>query len=272
MNLSQKNTNSLDEMKTKNLRKISIRFFIPLVMGMGLVVGGYELKKSLVSNNIIDQYGAENTGLTVKQTQISQNLQARVLPQVLQQKSNNLDVLYQQAAIADIELQNIAKKWAGATEGTVVLPPGGLKGRRRAEEKIKMDYQGDASKITDLARLSIEYDSLEQLYFALQAMPKTVNLVRIKDRFIQPTPGGYRDILLNVKLSNQHIAEVQLNLKSINQVRFGAGYQLYQQVRQIQVKAMNENRELTLAEQEEIDKLNQESQKLYDAALYSIEP
>ncbi|MGB3404709.1 MAG: hypothetical protein WBA77_18640 [Microcoleaceae cyanobacterium] len=256
----------------KNLQKISTRFFIPLLMGIGLVLGSYELKFSLVSNNKINSSVAENTGLTSEKTQISQTIKSRVLPQILQQKYSNLDVLYQQAAIADIELQNIAKKWANITEGTVVLPPGGLKGRRRAEEKIKMDYEGDASKITDLARISIEYDSLEQLYFALQAIPETVKLVRIKDRFIQPTPGGYRDILLNVKLSNQHIAEVQLNLKSINQVRFGKGYQLYQQIRQIQVNAMNENRELSLAEQQEIEKLNQESQKLYDAALYSVNP
>ncbi len=69
------------------------------------------------------------------------------------------------------------------------------------------------------------------------------------------------------KLSNHHIAEVQLNLKSINQVRFGKGYQVYQKIRQIQVKAMNENRLLTIAESEEIEQLNSESQQLYNAAL-----
>lgn len=258
----------------KNLQKISTRFLIPLFVGVGLVSGVYQLQQrtnwqsSFVSTSQVVKSDPSNIGLTPQQIQISQTVQSRILSQELRQNSNDLNQLYQQAAIADIELQNIAQEWAKMTGGTVVLPPGGLKGRERAEEKIRMDYNGDASRITDLTRLSIEYDSLEELYHALKALPETVNLVRLKDRFIQPTPGGYRDILLNLKLSNQHIAEIQLNLKSINQVRFGEGYQLYQKIRQIQVQAMNEQRALTLAETQEIDALNQASKKLYDGALH----
>jgi hypothetical protein len=241
----------------KNLQKVSTRFFIPLLVGVGLVSVVYELQQrtdwqsSFVYTSQIVQSDRLNTGLTPQQITISKTVQKRILSQEIWQNSNDLNQLYQQAAIADIELQNIAQEWAKMTGGTVVLPPGGLKGRERAEEKIRMDYNGNASQITDLTRLSIEYDSLEQLYYALKALPETVNLVRLKDRFIQPTPGGYRDILLNLKLSNQHIAEIQLNLKSINQVRFGEGYQLYQKIRQIQLQAMNENRPLTLAETQE---------------------
>jgi hypothetical protein len=259
----------------KDLQKASTRFLIPLLVGVGLVSGVYALQQhtdwqsSLVSTSQFVKSDPSNTGLTPQQIQISQTVQSQIPSQEIRQNYNDLNQLYQQAAIGDIELQNIAQEWAKMTGGTVVLPPGGLKGRKRAEEKIRMDYNGDASRITDLTRISLEYDSLEQLYQALQAIPETANLVRFKDRFMQPTPGGYRDILLNLKLSNQHIAEIQLNLKSINQVRFGEGYPLYRKIRQIQVQAMNENRTLTPAEIQEIDALNQASKNLYDAALHS---
>ncbi|MDY7023390.1 MAG: hypothetical protein SWJ54_18900, partial [Cyanobacteriota bacterium] len=151
--------------------------------------------------------------------------------------------------------------------------PGGNRelrpGHMRPGLDRQLEYNNDASRITDLARLSIEYETLEQLYEALKVSPESFEIVRIKDRFIKPTPGGYRDILLNIKLSNQHIAEVQLTLQSINEVRFGEGFKLYQQVRQILNLAQLENRDLTTTELQKIDQLNNQSQKLYDAALFA---
>ena len=253
--------------------KRSTRFLISVVFGIALLFRVYALQQGYFKNQsaVSSQQAVESSvtrsGLTPEQIAVSQTIQAGIVSQELRQPSQNLDVLYQDAAIADLELRKIAQEFATLTAGTLVLPPGGLKGRRRAEEKIQTEYNGDASRITDLARLSIEYDSLSQLYEALNLIPESANLVRMKDRFIKPTPGGYRDILLNLKLSNQHIAEVQLTLKLINKIRFGEGFKLYQQVRQIQSKAMAENRELTAAEHEKIDDLNQKSQALYDAAL-----
>lgn len=253
--------------------KIRTYFLISALLGVGLLSGVYALQQRNLENlsSVSSQQTLESqtsiSGLTAEQISLSQTVQAQIVSQELQQNSQNLDQLYQEAAIADLELQKIANELATLTEGTVVLPPRGLKGRKRAEEKIQLEYNNDASRITDLARLSIEYETLKQLYEALKFSPESFEIVRIKDRFIKPTPGGYRDILLNVKLSNQHIAEVQLTLKSINEVRFGEGFKLYQQVRQILNLAQLENRELTTTELQKIDELNDRSQKLYDAAL-----
>ncbi len=255
------------------LSKISTRFLIPTVLGVGLFSGVYALQQRTADNlsSVSSQQTVESqvsvSGLTAEQVSISQTVQAQIVSQELRQNSQDLDQLYQEAAIANLELKNLANQLATRTGGKVVLPPGELKGRKRAEEKINLEYQGDASRITDLARLSIEYDSLNQLYEALKISPESIKIVRMKDRFVKPTPGGYRDILFNIQLSNQHIAEVQLTLKSINQVRFGEGYKLYKQVREILNLAMLENRELTAAEQQKISELNLASQKLYDAAL-----
>lgn len=253
--------------------KIPNRFLISAVLGISLLSGTYGLQQRFIENisSISSQKTVESqvslSGLTPEQISISQTVQSQIESQELRQNSQDLDQLYQEAAIANLELQNIANELATMTGGKVVLPPGGLKERKRTEEKIKFEYNGDASRITDLARLSIEYDSLTQLYEALTVSPESFNIVRMKDRFLKPTPGGYRDILLNIKLSNQHIAEVQVTLTSINKVRFESGYKIYNQVRQIQNIAQVENRELTTAELQKINELNRASQLLYEQAL-----
>ncbi|MGL5081692.1 MAG: hypothetical protein ACRC8A_09410 [Microcoleaceae cyanobacterium] len=205
--------------------------------------------------------------LDSKYVEISQRVQAQVPQQKLYQTSKDLDELYQAAAVADVELQKIAQELAQLTQGTVVLPPEGLKGRERTQEKIMVEYDGDASRITDLTRLALEYDSLDEIYNSLETVVNRTQAVRMKDRFIDPTPGGYRDILLNVKLSNGHIGEIQLTLSQINEARFSQGHKLYEEVRGIQAKAMMGNRSLTPEESQRIETLNQASEKLYGEAL-----
>ncbi|MGF1495064.1 MAG: hypothetical protein ACFBSC_21990 [Microcoleaceae cyanobacterium] len=209
-------------------------------------------------------------GLTAEQVALSQRVQAQVLQGERQQNSQDLDQLYKDAAVADVELQQVATELADMTNGKVILPPGGLKGRERAEEKINLEYDGDASRITDLARLSLEYISLEELYQALEAVPEKVTIVHFKDRFIKPTVGNYRDILLNVKLSNGHVAEMQLTLDEINKARFGEGYKIYQEVRGIQAKAVMEDRPLTAEESQRVEELTRQAEVLYDEAYQTV--
>ena len=37
--------------------------------------------------------------------------------------------------------------------------------------------------------------------------------VKPKDRFAKPTPAGYRDMLWNVKFSNGHVGELQIQME-----------------------------------------------------------
>jgi hypothetical protein len=43
-------------------------------------------------------------------------------------------------------------------------------------------------------------------------------IVRINDRLVGPAHSGYRDILLNVKMSNGHIAKFRLHLATVDQL------------------------------------------------------
>lgn len=217
--------------------------------------------------NPINSQPEQTTGEIAPQyLEISQRVQARVPNQELRQNNTDLNQLYEAAAVADVELQSITQELAKATQGTVVIPPGGLKDRERAEEKIMVDYGGDASRITDLARIALEYETLDQIYNALETVVDRTETLRFKDRFIKPTPGGYRDLLLNLKMPNGHIAELQITLRSLNEARFSQGHKLYEEARGIQAKAMMDGRELTPEESQRIEMLTQESEQLYGEA------
>jgi len=183
------------------------------------------------------------------------------------QSSNDLDTLYQQAAEADPILKSITSAIAAETGGEPMFPPG-LKGKPRAMEKIAGEYGGDASRIVDLSRASIVYDSVDALKAGLAALQGKVEIVKTKDRFDKPTASGYRDITLNVKI-NGHVCELQLHLKQIMEVKQGKGHELYEQSRAIEAKAQIEGRDLTAEEAAQIKAIEAEAKKLYDAAFDS---
>jgi hypothetical protein len=233
----------------------------------GSLLGCNLQQKEITEQPQITGQNPEQATNKLKQSQldIAQKIQSKITHTTLKQNSNNLDILYQQAAIADQELQKMATEIAGSTGGIVKKPPG-LKGKERTLEKINTEYGGDASRITDLTRISIFYEDLDHLYQGLSLIAERSTIVRIKDRFQEPLPDGYRDILLNLKMSNEHIAEMQLHLNSIIAVKEGKGHDLYEQVRKIQAQAVAENRPLTAAELNQIERLTEESALLYNEA------
>ena len=187
---------------------------------------------------------------------------------VPRQNTHNLDTLYGEAAAADKVLKQMTRAVAESTGGTAVFPPsGGLKGRKRAKEKIEVELDGDASLLMDISRSSIEYDDVDQVYQALEfILHQGYEVVRVKDRALEPLPSGFWDIHLNVCMPNGHIAELQLHLKEIRQYSILKGHDLYVQIRDMEARAVRENRQLTLEEQVTIDQFNCEQRRVYQAA------
>jgi hypothetical protein len=182
----------------------------------------------------------------------------------LQQKTTDLNTLYKDATVAQAELNDVTRLVSQKVGGEPLIPPS-LKGRDRTQQKIEADYGGDASRITDLARSSIICENPQQIYKALGELKGQGNVVRVKDRFENPV-NGYRDMLVNVEMSNGHIVEVQLHLRSVMEVKNGAGHKLYEESRGIYAKAKMEGRELTPQEQTTVTRLEQQQKQLYDDA------
>jgi hypothetical protein len=181
----------------------------------------------------------------------------------LQQQVSDLDSLYEQAAVAHEQLSQATKDIAQAIGGEAVVPP--LKGRARAIEKAQADYGGDVSRLVDLARSTIVCENFEQVNQALTALQSRLKVVRLKNRFENPS-GGYRDILANVELSNGHIGEIQINLRGMLEAKEGEGHKLFEKIRSIEARAAIERRPLTPEELTLRDQYKAQMKALYDAA------
>ena len=130
-----------------------------------------------------------------------------------------------------------------------------------------MELGGDASALMDIARSSIEYTDVDQVYQALQfILRQGYEVVRVKDRALDPLSSGFWDIHLNLRMPNGHIAEMQLHLKEIREYSIDEGHKYYERIRDIEACAFREKRSLTPKEQETIDRLNCEQRRFYEAA------
>jgi|GEM_PF-3223801 len=190
------------------------------------------------------------------------------------QITDDLIQLYLDAADATPELQKMIIEFSEKTGGTPEFPLG-LKELDRAMEKISSDYlepingSGDfienSAKITDITRGRIVYDTLKELYEGLDNISQDANFVFFKDRFLKPKESGYSDILMNVKLSNEHIGEIRLEVRPINKTA-KIEHLVYEEKRSIEAVAIQENRPLSSNEFAVIENLKEQSQLLYREA------
>lgn len=169
------------------------------------------------------------------------------------------------AVEAQRELNQLAARSAGAggRPGWRTAP----KGDRRVRDKL-VEYDNDASRLKDLAAAKVEFDSLDHLYDALNAISDSsaVVVVGVKDRFINPQGSGYRDVLVNLRMSNGHIAELRLHLAPVDVVAKWE-HALYEVRRDIEALADAADRPLTVRERAVVDGLLRRSQEAYWRAM-----
>lgn len=94
-----------------------------------------------------------------------------------------------------------------------------LKKETRMWEKY-VEHGFTHTKTGDVLRTSIHFDDLESLYLAVVELYSRAKIVRVKDRFINPTSEGYRDMLFNISLvdpetGKTHITEIQFQLEDM---------------------------------------------------------
>lgn len=87
--------------------------------------------------------------------------------------------LYEQAAVAKEEFDPIVSNIASATNGAAKIPK--LKDQNTAVGKSEGEYGGDHSRLVDICRASIIYNSYKDLMEGLGKSKDTLNLVREKD-------------------------------------------------------------------------------------------
>ena len=162
----------------------------------------------------------------------------------------------------------IAKELGGEA---AVVP---LKGSTRAVEKVINEYDGDVSKLKDLLRTTISIKSLKDTKKAIDAIKakygEPVKLKNTLDPSADSVGGsGYRDVNMVFEVKGSYV-EVQVNMKSMLEVKHGEGHAVYEEVRTIIGKASGEKRPMTKTEVNQVAKLNARSKQLYSAAWDSM--
>jgi hypothetical protein len=184
------------------------------------------------------------------------------------QRTANLDQLYKDAEAALGPLSDLTNQLARDFRGRAEIPP--LKDRGRTAEKVEGEYGGDASRMTDLARTSVVFETMKDLERAAVALEARAKVHKHKDRFAAPV-NGYRDRFYNLVMPNGHVVEIQLHIKPIFDVKMGPGHALYEKQRAILDKAKIEKRPLTSAEKAEVARFEDEMKALYDEAFKTVQ-
>jgi hypothetical protein len=113
------------------------------------------------------------------------------------------------------------------------------KGAARIVEKcaLKPDAPHDTSRVCDVNRDMIVCDALEDLTYLLEclARSKEISIIRVKDRHNTPPPSKWRDVMVNIILTDdetRHVCELQLCLGMMLTGREGLhGHTLYNRQR-----------------------------------------
>lgn len=113
----------------------------------------------------------------------------------------------------------IAARDAGVTP--IAAP---LKGRERAEQKIRDKYAGDLNRITDVARGGVEAPTPEA---ANQFVAILARRYRVLDEGWNVVEGGYFDRKLTVVFDDGQLGEVQLWVPGMLEVKNARGHKLY---------------------------------------------
>ncbi|UTT84654.1 RelA/SpoT domain-containing protein [Vibrio pelagius] len=181
------------------------------------------------------------------------------------QPYTDFDVLYSKSHQAQAELETICKSTALLTNSEALFA--GVKSQARAQEKIALELNGDVTRITDLARATIIANDVESLVEVYEAVSREADVVKVKNKFKSPADSGYRDLNLLVRLPKTNIiAEVQLHLKAIADVKSGPEHELYEIIQGIERNAMAQNRSLNDIEAAQINNLRRQSLELYQQA------
>ncbi|MCL1148444.1 RelA/SpoT domain-containing protein [Shewanella marinintestina] len=217
-----------------------------------------------------EQNNTKDNGSYTAKLALSKNLNGLTAIQSMQyqvprQTSADLDTLYSQANDAQQELAQLLNMITAQSQTQSQLA--NIKSRERAEAKVYNKLNNDASQLTDIVRASIVSDDIHNLMQAFEIIKSDSQLIQVKNRFANPKESGYRDLNLLVKLpKSQMIAEVQLHLADIAEIKSGAEHEVYEQVQSIQASAMQQQRHLNDIETAKITLLRQESHKLYHKA------
>lgn len=180
------------------------------------------------------------------------------------QPSNDLDEIYKLVAASQGEFTAWTADIAEQFKDNLVqvYARTQLKSKDRAERKITPTEGADS--ILDIDGKTLVFHSEKDVRAVAKYLAKQPEVVRIKDRFAKPTDVGYRDFLMNIKMSNGAVVELQLTTKALLEAK-ERGHLFYEVTDQIQ--AAHDKKDIDSDSFKKImDVSNQAQRVLYNSA------
>jgi len=172
--------------------------------------------------------------------------------------------LYQDLARGKPDYDSAVRSIAESVNGRAVLMP--LKGTDRAVLKILGDYEGDASRIKDVLRSTVEVKTHQDAQAAADQIRSQFKVISERNN-LDPkieSPDGYRDIKFNVDI-NGRVAEIQVNTPRMIAAK-DANHGLYEARDEI-IRSVGGNRALlSPREQAAVANLDARMRAVYDEA------
>lgn len=163
---------------------------------------------------------------------------------VFHQPVKDIDELYNKAKEDEPDFKKDVQATAAQVGGEAVFTPPEfaepgtiLKSRKSAERKLHdADINGDASKLLDVLRGTIACKTIKDTRTAALnfVQQHSGQILKVKDRIVNPAPGGYRDILINYKTAGGVVAELQFNAEAMIETKLGVGHRIYELTRQLE--------------------------------------
>ena len=136
------------------------------------------------------------------------------------QTTKTVDELFAQANAVLGEFGTRLEAAAAACPGDVECKVAPLKRRTRVLEKMADDYADEkypSQAVKDVVRGAIFVSSIDAVMAAYDGVAERFEVVRVKNRFANPTFCGFRDCLCNVDVEG-HICEIQIHVTEVKAI------------------------------------------------------
>ena len=136
------------------------------------------------------------------------------------QTTKTVDELFAQANAVLGEFGTRLEAAAAAWPGDVECKVAPLKRRTRVLEKMADDYADEkypSQAVKDVVRGAIFVSSIDAVMAAYDGVAERFEVVRVKNRFANPTFCGFRDCLCNVDVEG-HICEIQIHVTEVKAI------------------------------------------------------
>lgn len=172
-------------------------------------------------------------------------------------------------------------RWLHDAEHPRIVVVAPVKSEKSAESKVSGKYGGDWGRIFDMVRGSVVTHSADDISKAIEATigeaeKRGWSVAKAEDRMFAKngsavhvgSPGGtgYRDAQVILQHPNGMGAEVQFLCRKMVLAKEGEGHRLYEQQRAITRAAAEAGRNLTPAEQAEVERLRDAQSAVYGEA------